>query len=398
MDSYGYYKFAKYNLSTQRFDIRHFEMSCKDGYIGYGYSRQGQLYLSIPKTVEIKMMGRGTRLNMEGYNMDGFSIPLKNETMALEIEENLEDCALMMVFNIEKTMKRIYRGNKEEDVIIGKTKYAYIVNKKTGRIYSDNPDIRERERQFEIQRAEAEALQIEAEMREQQAREQEARELEQRYQNAVSSAQSNFEQQKYAQAKRNYQTALAFKPENAASINPKIAEIDMMLRFLNERKRTTYDYTDYYASDYETINSRVLSEIKEILFDASDLSSSRITITSVIDTSGIVSTSVSTSISNTALKNKITQIADNIKLKQPAMNGYTVSARAVFVYSVSAEEAIIDVKKTGSKITSKDYAYDKYQSEISNSLSSKPKGKYTIQYNRVTINGTPYMREVIKPK
>jgi hypothetical protein len=68
------------------------------------------------------------------------------------------------------------------------------------------------------------------------------------------------------------------------------------------------------------------------------------------------------------------------------------------VYSVSAEEAIIDVKKTGSKITSKDYAYGAYQSEISNSLSSKPKGKYTIQYNRVTINGTQYMREIIKPK
>ena len=49
------------------------------------------------------------------------------------------------------------------------------------------------------------------------------------YQNAIESAQNNFNQKKYAQAKQNYITALELIPENAASINPKITEIDELI-------------------------------------------------------------------------------------------------------------------------------------------------------------------------
>lgn len=55
------------------------------------------------------------------------------------------------------------------------------------------------------------------------------RELEQRYQNAITSAQRNFEQGHYAQAKQYYLTALELRPAEAASINPRIAEIDRRL-------------------------------------------------------------------------------------------------------------------------------------------------------------------------
>jgi len=50
--------------------------------------------------------------------------------------------------------------------------------------------------------------------------------LDEQYQKAISSAESNFNQRKYEQAMQDYKSALALKPENAASINPKIAEVN----------------------------------------------------------------------------------------------------------------------------------------------------------------------------
>jgi len=203
-DFEGTYK-TKYNLSTQSMET---DIGI-DARAPYLVLLTGNLSLSIPKAVTSYATWTGHFRNV--------SIPLKDETQALEIEENIEDCALLIVFNLEGTTKRApvatsgSSGVEGQDFILGKTKYAYIVNKKTGKIYSDSPEIRELERR--------------------------AKEL--NYQNSIESARRNFEQQQYQQAKRDYLSALELKPDNANFINSRIREIERIEQQAQELASTT---------------------------------------------------------------------------------------------------------------------------------------------------------------
>jgi len=123
---------TKYNLSTQSMDTEILISRDQSGIpfnqrsvkTGTPYISFGSLWLSIPNTITIK---QGVFQNV--------TIPLQNQAMALEIEENIEDCALLVVFNLDKVIdERPHRGI----VISGNTKYAYIVNRRTGKIYSDS--------------------------------------------------------------------------------------------------------------------------------------------------------------------------------------------------------------------------------------------------------------------
>jgi len=107
----------------------------------------------------------------------------------------------------------------------------------------------ERQRQEQQQRTAEEQKQREdqkrkeAEKLKREAEKQRLVELELSYQNAITSAKNNFEQGQYAKAKQDYMTALALKPAEANTINPKIAEIN---EFLLEQERaereTRYNY------------------------------------------------------------------------------------------------------------------------------------------------------------
>ena len=86
----------------------------------------------------------------------------------------------------------------------------------------------QQEQQEQQQKEAEEKRQNEAKQR-QAIEEQRRRDLETSYQNAMTSAQQNFDQQKYAQAKQDYLKARELKPESATTINTKIAEIDKIL-------------------------------------------------------------------------------------------------------------------------------------------------------------------------
>jgi len=72
------------------------------------------------------------------------------------------------------------------------------------------------------------------------------------YKKAIVSAQNNYRQQNYSQAKKDYLKALDIKPENAHSINPEIAKIDKLLlekerlaKMLSAKgKKVSYLYND----------------------------------------------------------------------------------------------------------------------------------------------------------
>jgi len=69
------------------------------------------------------------------------------------------------------------------------------------------------------------------------------KDIELKYQNAIESAQKNFNQKNYAQAKQDYQNAIKIKPENADFINEIIDEIDKLIPFgtnQNVVKQSTY--------------------------------------------------------------------------------------------------------------------------------------------------------------
>jgi len=128
---YYYYDFdakrTKYNLNTRRMDTDFFwdeytERQISKGYIAF----HGGLLLSLPKAISY--------FTYSG-NLKRLSIPIKSETIALEIEENSKDYALLFVFNL-KGASQAY-SFVLPDRVWGKTKQAYIVNKKTGTIYSD---------------------------------------------------------------------------------------------------------------------------------------------------------------------------------------------------------------------------------------------------------------------
>ena len=105
-------------------------------------------------------------------------------------------------------------------------------------------------------------IQAEAEKQRQETEAKKRQELEQRYQDAIASAQSNFNLQKYEQAKNDYKTALDIKPENAASINPKIAEIDEILRQQAEAERER-KYQDLITSAQRKFNQRQYEQAKK---------------------------------------------------------------------------------------------------------------------------------------
>ena len=89
--------------------------------------------------------------------------------------------------------------------------------------------------------------------------------LNEQYKETIASAQRNFEQKKYAQAKQDYTTAMELKPENAAFINSQIAEIDRLLA-IEEQQRVEAErerrYQETIASAQKNFRQKVYSQAK----------------------------------------------------------------------------------------------------------------------------------------
>jgi len=211
-----------------------------------------------------------------------------------------------------------------------------------------------------------------------------------KYQSFIQQAEDLKKRKNYDNAKAAYQNALDTKSEEATYILNKIAEIDEIVKFIGERTWKVYNYADYFASDYDRTNENIISDIKNVLSSENGLNPATITMTATIDTAGNTSTTFAAVGMDEKLKEKLKQIADNIRLQQPSLNGYTVSAKAVFDYTVSTEESIIKVKKSASGIDYDNTKYNTYRYEIDKTLSSAPMGKFTFRFNKITINSKGY--------
>ena len=125
----------------------------------------------------------------------------------------------------------------------------------------------ERYRQIEAQQRQAAEEQRRREVQQRQVAEEQRRVAEEQkqlqYQEAIASAERNFNQQQYAQARQDYITAIGLKPENATSINSKITEIDKIL--INEQ------YQEAIASAERNFNQRQYAQAMQDYITAREL-------------------------------------------------------------------------------------------------------------------------------
>ncbi|MDR0436986.1 MAG: hypothetical protein LBH22_01650 [Bacteroidales bacterium] len=107
--------------------------------------------------------------------------------------------------------------------------YGFWLNEAEGAEERRQREQQQQQRVAEEQRQRDQQVAEERRQREEQqqqaAEERRQRDIDQRYQNTIASAERNFNQRRFEQARQDYRTALELKPENAAFINQRIAEI-----------------------------------------------------------------------------------------------------------------------------------------------------------------------------
>lgn len=129
---------CEYNLKTHCFDIceyvqgkYHNDQISNSGYLNFSHICLN--FTPILKKLPYEYSAWDTKCTYQN-----FSIPFRNEKLALEIEENINDCALLLIFKLSHS-KKLKTSLFTNSFIFGKTISAYIINTKTGKIYSDTP-------------------------------------------------------------------------------------------------------------------------------------------------------------------------------------------------------------------------------------------------------------------
>jgi tetratricopeptide (TPR) repeat protein len=238
----------------------------------------------------------------------------------------------------------------------------------------------------ERRRVEKERLAWEAEQSRLQL-EREARQRTANYESTIKVAEAHLSINEYAEAIRNFRLALEIKPENANVINRRIREVEEIVRFLGEREHIVRNYAELFPTSHRAINDSLTSELRRMLLRERSVNQTQITFTSIIDTVGVTTNSVTASAINRALRARLDLISNQTRLWQPKIGNYTVSARADFDFTISAEETIIRVKKRASGLSSKSPNYNARSAGISRTLSAAPMGNFTFRFNEATING-----------
>ncbi|MDR0603623.1 MAG: hypothetical protein LBG80_04890 [Bacteroidales bacterium] len=276
---------------------------------------------------------------------------------------------------------------------------------------------------------------------EEQARLQEEAEREKKYQDAIKNAENAYSKKQYSQSKQAYSEALWLKPEEGKRLSDKIADIDINIlceeadrlfktnqyekakekyaialeirpnnkttfingkikeiadfqQFLIERTYEKYDYKTLESADYNAKDDYIESELKKyLLANAEILAKTTVSIACEIDTLGDIVDIVSnytTSIQNKNLNTLLDKLSSSIKLEPCFINGYPVSAKAEFNYTVEYNHFVIVVKKKPEHIFSKNKNFNTYYTDIDSMLASAPYGKYTFDMNKIVINGQHY--------
>ncbi|MDR1120439.1 MAG: hypothetical protein LBM08_05935, partial [Dysgonamonadaceae bacterium] len=216
---------------------------------------------------------------------------------------------------------------------------------------------------------------------------------EEKYQGYISEAENHFKHKDYDKAKTAYKIALSVKPDKESYVSSKIKEIDEMLQFLKERKNRIYDYSEIMREDYGELDALIIRQLKTELLNNRFTDDAEIVITCEIDTEGELASSFESSVTDPGLYSKLRQISRKVALEQPLIKGYTVAAKAEFVYDISGEQSIIKVKKNATGMYSSSRKYNAYKSYVEKVMRSAPDGEFSWRFNKVFINDETYMSD-----
>lgn len=125
--------YSTYDLATKSMKV---EYSIWDGNFGniQNYAEFKLLCLSLPAAIKKEKPKRRFGGGRQYFYNNTLYVPVKSETKALEIENNIKDCALLFIFKLDKAIKR-KTNFLTENFVLGNCSNVYIVNTKTGEIY-----------------------------------------------------------------------------------------------------------------------------------------------------------------------------------------------------------------------------------------------------------------------
>lgn len=128
-----------YYISGSTYDLASKSMKVKYSIYEYdfgnieNYVEFNHLCLSLPAAIKKKKPERYCGGN-EYFYRNTLYIPIDSETKALEIENNIGDCALLFIFKLDRAIeKKMLLSN--DYFVLGNCANVYIVNTKTGEIY-----------------------------------------------------------------------------------------------------------------------------------------------------------------------------------------------------------------------------------------------------------------------
>ena len=124
--------YSTYDLASKSMKVR---ISIHSNHFGNieNHAEFYQLCLSLPTAIKRDKPKKfyGGRDYFYEYNL---YVPVDNETKALEIENNIKNCALLFLFKLNKAIERQIRF-LSQDFVLGNCSEVYIVNTITGEIY-----------------------------------------------------------------------------------------------------------------------------------------------------------------------------------------------------------------------------------------------------------------------
>lgn len=137
-DFYTLIGLGEYNVKTRCFETGYSVLQGHYADIpGYKNFDESHLF-NFPIQIKHTYKGKGLEWGIFPAHYFSMSIPFTNEKAALEIEENIKECALVIVFKAQKGINIKSREGVREftnGLILGKTSNVYLANLRTGHIY-----------------------------------------------------------------------------------------------------------------------------------------------------------------------------------------------------------------------------------------------------------------------
>lgn len=140
MNSKSYYiynlskYYTKYNLKTGTLDIEYSDLERQCSLMN-GYVDLTGISVKVNPTIRYSWK-KGVRAGIiVGHHIDKYlKIPIKDEKIALDIENNIENMAMLFEFKVQR-VKEFEHSVSTDDILIGGYATVYLIDKNTYEIY-----------------------------------------------------------------------------------------------------------------------------------------------------------------------------------------------------------------------------------------------------------------------